>query len=422
MKRITLLSVILCLLSILPVAAENAYPYLFMDIESEMTGDEQTAVNQALANIGADCGIDAAVIIVESADGENVYDYAERFYTEGAENGAYQEDGVVLIYSPGESAWSMYTLGRAAELVSETDEDALWAVFAEGDDYYFSLKHYIIALRAHLQLLPERMDWPDELSETVAEHSPLIPEEALLPRLVDDADLLSESQEAALLAHLDEISERQRCDVIVVTVPSLDGKSSTAFADDFYDYNGYGYGAGDDGILFLLSMEDRDWAYSTYGFGIAAFTDAGQSYIFSKIKSDLGNDDWNRAFEKYASLCDEFLTAARDGSPIDIHNLPKPPTPWVMITIIALAASGLTALITVSILRRRSKGGVAEKTTAQDYMSASSLNLTKSENIFVGTQVSKTSNASQSSSGGRGGSSTHSSSSGRSHGGSSGKF
>ena len=59
-----------------------------------------------------------------------------------------------------------------------------------------------------------------------------------LPRLVDDADLLTNSEESELLDLLDEISERQKVDVVVVTVDSLEGKSPMAFADDFYDYNG----------------------------------------------------------------------------------------------------------------------------------------------------------------------------------------
>lgn len=104
-----------------------------------------------------------------------------------------------------------------------------------------------------------------------------IPEERQAERLVDAAGLLSADDAAELLKKLDEISERQACDVVIVTVNSLEGKTPTAYADDFFDYTGYGYGENDDGILFLISMEERDWAISTYAFGVVAFTDAGQS-------------------------------------------------------------------------------------------------------------------------------------------------
>lgn len=54
-----------------------------------------------------------------------------------------------------------------------------------------------------------------------------------LPRLVDDAGLLSDSEEVDLLEELDEISERQQVDVVVVTVNSLEGSSAMEYADDF---------------------------------------------------------------------------------------------------------------------------------------------------------------------------------------------
>ena len=87
------------------------------------------------------------------------------------------------------------------------------------------------------------------------------------PRLVDRADLLSELEEEELEARLDEISERQQADVVVVTVNSLDGKSAQDYADDFYDYNGYGIGTDKSGILLLVSMEARDWHITTTDSG-----------------------------------------------------------------------------------------------------------------------------------------------------------
>ncbi|MDD7113688.1 MAG: TPM domain-containing protein [Lachnospiraceae bacterium] len=42
-----------------------------------------------------------------------------------------------------------------------------------------------------------------------------------MPRLTDEADLLTDAEEEELLTKLDEISERQQCDVVVATVNSL---------------------------------------------------------------------------------------------------------------------------------------------------------------------------------------------------------
>ena len=152
-------------------------------------------------------------------------------------------------------------------------------------------------------------------------------------RLKDEAGLLSEDEADSLLAQLDEISERQSCDVIVVTVASLDGKTAESYADDYFDFNGYGLGQDRDGILLLLSMEDRDWAISTHGFAITAFTDAGQDYMTDHFLSYISDGEYAQGFQKYAELCDQFLTQAKDGEPYDVDNLPKGSVAFVWLPI-----------------------------------------------------------------------------------------
>ena len=51
-----------------------------------------------------------------------------------------------------------------------------------------------------------------------AQSETAIPEEKLLPRLTDEADILSDTEEAKLLKNLDEVSERQKCDVVIAMI------------------------------------------------------------------------------------------------------------------------------------------------------------------------------------------------------------
>ena len=101
------------------------------------------------------------------------------------------------------------------------------------------------------------------LSSAFTVYAQKIPDSRLLPRLVDEADLLSDSEESRLLTTLDEISERQNCDVVVVTVDTIGDSTATEFADDFYDYNGYGAGENRDGILLLISMAAVSYTHLT---------------------------------------------------------------------------------------------------------------------------------------------------------------
>lgn len=127
-------------------------------------------------------------------------------------------------------------------------------------------------------------------------------------RLIDEADLLSNSEESKLLSKLNRISEDNYTDVIVVTVDSLGEKTGTEYADDFFDDNGYGYGSNNDGILLLVSMEYRDWAISTCGSAINVFSDDILKIMENKFLPKLSKDSYYEAFDTYADLCEAFLT------------------------------------------------------------------------------------------------------------------
>ena len=79
----------------------------------------------------------------------------------------------------------------------------------------------------------------------------------ILPRVIDDADLLMGTEEMHLLAKLDEIADTEQFDVIIATVDTLEGKTPQECADDLYDYNDFGLGDKKDGILLLVSMAPK---------------------------------------------------------------------------------------------------------------------------------------------------------------------
>ncbi|MBR6744485.1 MAG: TPM domain-containing protein [Clostridia bacterium] len=234
------------------------------------------------------------------------------------------------------------------------------------------------------------------------------------PRLVDQADILTSSEESQLLSLLNEISERQQMDIVVVTVDSLGGKSPRAYADDYYDYNGYGA----DGILLLIAMDSRDYYISTTGYGIEAVTDEGLSYMEDRFVDDLSDGDYASAFTTYAELCDDFITQARSGDPYDRGNMPKSDFPWGQNLLISLAVGFVIAFIVTAIMRSKLKS-VRPKSGASDYVRQGSFQLTRSNDLYLYRRVTRRAKPKDN---GSGGSSTHSSSSGRSHGGGGGKF
>lgn len=254
--------------------------------------------------------------------------------------------------------------------------------------------------------------------------------ESDMQRLVDEAGLLTDSEGKELLGQLDEISERQQVDVVVVTVDSLDGMSAMEYADNFYEANDYGFGEERDGILFLISMEERDWWMSTSGFGITAFTDAGLEYISEMIISDLSEGDYAWAFTTFADLCDDYITQAKTGEPYDVDHLPKDPLVLLVFLVMALAVGFVISLIATGIMRLKLRS-VYSKTEADSYVKKGSLKLTVENDLYLYKHVDRrekpkeentSSTGSTGSTRSSGGSTTHKSSSGKKHGGAGGKF
>lgn len=237
---------------------------------------------------------------------------------------------------------------------------------------------------------------------------------ATIPKqyMVDDADLLTAGQQQQLHNTLAQLSAQHKLDIVIVTVDSLNGKSTTAYADDYFDYNGYGWGDDFRGILLLISMEQRDWAISTCGYAMQVFTDDGLDYIVDQILPALSDGAYADAFGTFASLCDSFLVQAATGQPFDDHTLPKEPFSLLWIPG-ALAIGLVIAIIVVAIMKKQLKS-VRFQSAARNYLRPGSLQLQVCTDLYLYRTVHKTAKPKNNSS--------HSSSSGRSHGGSSGKF
>lgn len=142
-------------------------------------------------------------------------------------------------------------------------------------------------------------------------------------RVMDYAELIEDDKEQKIRDMLDKTSDKYNCDVVVLTVKSLEGKTAEGYVDDFFDDNNYGQGLRDSGIIFLVSIEDRDWAVKTNGAARDKFTKAGLRYIVNDVKPKLSSDDFADAFYVFAQLCDKFLHQAQVGDPYDTGNMPS---------------------------------------------------------------------------------------------------
>lgn len=207
--------------------------------------------------------------------------------------------------------------------------------------------------------------------------------EQSLPCVVDNANLLTDSQESTLTAKLDKIREQTQCDVLVVTIQSIGTDYSDAkdYADSFFNDNGYGFGDDRSGILLLLSMDNRDWAISTSGSCKTAFTQAGQEHIIEEIKPELSSENYAEAFTKYADFCNDFIVQAKTDEPYYNDDAPKEKMSksWIAIS---LVVGVLLAFAVAGNMKGKLKT-VHSQAAAQNYEKDGSLNIVNSMDIFL---------------------------------------
>ena len=242
-------------------------------------------------------------------------------------------------------------------------------------------------------------------------------------RLNDSAEVLTEDEDSELEASLEELSVRQSFDVTIATIDSLESEGYTSmeeYADDLYDYCQFGYGADRDGVLLLVSTGDRKWHISTCGYGITAFTDAGIQYIGEQMTPFMADGDYAGAFRTFVQWADDYVTAAREGHPYDVNNLPREPLS-LMYLFLALGIGLVLAWVVVSVMKSQLRS-VAFQENAASYVREGSMNLTNSRELFLYRDVQRTKHVEEKDSDSSGGSSTHTSSSGTTHGGGGGSF
>ena len=312
----------------------------------------------------------------------------------------------------------------AGEIFDGAEGDTLFDVYNENDSYFGGIEAFLAAgemvvednpISNDSQNIPTVGATEDDTTEAPEETEPTTEfqrVERTLPLLVDNADLISSDEEATLLARLEAFTEKHEMEIAVVTVSDLEGKTVEEYGDDFYDYNGYGYGEDDDGLLLLIYEPgdggEREAYISTHADGAYEFYDAIREDMMLSMRDSLVAGDYAAAFNIFVDKAEE--TMKPNVSPI-----------WLFVFVLVGAVVGL--LITTAMASKNKS--VIAKDYADYYMRPNSLVLTNQNDVFVNSYTNRTAKVrddDSDSGGSRTRSSTHTSSSGRSHGGTSMKF
>ena len=419
-KIITTLLVAVFALSFMLIPA-SADDFNTLDPTGLLTEDEMLALEQLAVDIEVQYGYFAMMCFAENTDGyETILDFGHDLYDSFSD----KKYAVIFVDDLSQSLCDFFVSENYEEYVFTDDvTTAIFNAYNEAETYYLGAVAFYNGVASALEnagiAASEETTAAEEITDAAAgtQDTTAVPEETtefvkterLLPLVVDNADVLTDEEEAYFLERCQAFTDEYKCEIAIVTITDLEGKTAQEYADDFYDYNGYGYGENKDGLLCLyLDGEEgqRNATLTTSGTAQMNIGDDEIEDILLAIAGSAKFGEFKDAFDWYIDLSEEAVK-------------PVPPLFWLLI---CLAVGMVIGLIITNSMASKNYS-VHKKETAADYVREGTLMITGRNDIFRNTRVNVTpkpkSNSGKSSDSNG---STHTSSSGRSHGGGSISF
>ena len=326
------------------------------------------------------------------------YAYIEGDITE-MDVSEYVYDDDFILMAEDEDSWGILVGGTLERYISDEDKLFLRNAYDAEDTYYAGVGAYIDACNDVLMQYVNPVLDIDE--DPVADNT----RDSLFPehnpgRLYDGADILNSSEEAALTARLNEVSEKYSVDFVIATVETTGGFDASVFTEEYFDRLSYGIGDTREGVLLLIAMDERDYRILSNGIIGDTIGDLEIDLIGDHIVSSLSYGDYAEAFNRFIDKTEYYVNGAINGFPFNYAgNL-----------ILSFAIGLIAALISVSVMKGKLKT-VKAQNEANAYVKDGSMKLTQSSERFLYATVSRTArqtSSSRSSSGHRsGGGSRH---------------
>ncbi len=243
-------------------------------------------------------------------------------------------------------------------------------------------------------------------------HSAVAPLEDIdIGYVMDTADLLSPQEEQSLLQEASQLVQDEEIAVYILTVEdyrSLSDGTPYQVATQFFEENNLGAGEERNGVLLMLSMAARDYAYIVHGKRAnAIFDEDKQIDIEGEFLEEFADNDWYNGFSVFISETSFTITYG-----------------WLstllQFLLIVVGAFGL-ALISAFAVRSRLKS-VKMQSGAGTYIQPGGVNMQVREDVFTHTTETRTRIKKESSGSGGGGGGGGRSFSGGGFSGRSGKF
>lgn len=144
----------------------------------------------------------------------------------------------------------------------------------------------------------------------------------------DYANVLSSEVEEYIITHSKELAASTKAQIVVVTVPNLEGEDLETYANKLFNYFQIGDAKENNGLLLLLALDEREFRVEV-GYGLEGVLTDGLTgrYQDEYIIPYLKDDNWNEGIKNgytafYKKICDYYQIATSE-SPIKVDDKEK---------------------------------------------------------------------------------------------------
>ena len=346
------LALILCGSLVLSVSAEAKAIDFVIDELGCLTNEECSSFNELASSIYEQTGVGIFFTYLQT---ESVLDYDVDSIVNGI------ADYVIMLEN--ETHWCLYTGGRG-DIIDKAAEE-LRAIYNATPTYAEGVPAF---LEAAAEYFPEKSTVTEEIAYDAEERF-----------LYDDADLLTEEQEAALVQKLENVSHAHNTQLVIATLPALNNGNIDDFVEYLYDSMDFGYGETKDGVLLLVCMDPREYRILSNGHAGVAIGPDQVDTLCDFMDLYLPKGSYAAAFNSFADQCGEMLQYYESGSPFQVgKNLA-----------ISLMIGLLVGLIVALILKGQLKS-VRKQYAAHVYVKQDSMQVNLQHDIFLYRNVTRT--------------------------------